>query len=262
MPIVEKISSIYNTNMYRDLDDQSWRGTTNTGGFKLLKNALRTNVSEVNNILKNVNQYPDLTCEFNVPSSDHQARYCYDCRRIEKYVNVDDVIVEIGSGGAAGTASKFLSRNKIKCYVICDLSTVLLVSYYNLSSTFPTLKIHYLQPGDKLEEVYDKYDVVLVPQYDADKLRNIPVKLFYNAYSLSEMCESEIAEYMDIIQSTGQYFISENYLGPKEGKCHICDGPYLPLKEFIPDNLKIIKQEDPISPGNGCGERAILHYKI
>ena len=261
MNVFEEISLIYTTNKYRDLDENSWRGTTNTGTFKILKNTLRGGGTP-KHILKNVDQYSDLTCEFNVPSSDHLVRYYSDRHRLEKYTTSKDVIVEIGSGGAAGTASKFLSRNKIKCYVICDLSTVLLVSYYNLTSTFPKLKIHYLRPEDKLEEVYDKYDVVLVPQYDADKLRNIPVKLFYNAYSLSEMCESEIAEYMDIIQSTGQYFISENYLGPKEGKCHICDGPYLPLKEFIPDNLKIIKQEDPISPGTDYEIRPVIHYMI
>ena len=261
MTVFEEISSIYNNNKYRDLDEKSWRGTTGIGNFKNLKSTLRRN-HPVENMLKNFRKYTDLSCEFNIPIQEHMKRYYRDALRLEEYIHEEDVIVEIGAGGAAGTALKFLSRNKIKCYVICDLSTVLLVSYYNLTTSFPELKIHYLRPEEKLEVVYNDYDVVLVPQYDADKLRKISVKLFYNAYSLSEMCESEIAEYMDIIQSTGQYFISENYLGPKEGKCHICDGPYLALKEFIPDNLKIVKQEDSISPGNGYEARPVIHYMI
>jgi hypothetical protein len=236
----------YSIDPLRDDDVSRWYGNTSDGDFKLFKQALRSNDSAaVQQFLTDHDQSPELSCTYNHPHN-HQ-RWWYGANMIENQTSgINELVVEIGAGSHATVAHEILTRDCVKCYIICDLVTPLLLAYYNLSKNHQT---YYVRPGDSLETLIETYRCILLPHHLADKLYTLPGSIYYNSYSLSEMSLDEIDHYMDIITTTNGRLLSENYM-TGNGACHLCGEPYRALGELMPRQLEVLASLDTPTPTN------------
>ena len=111
----------YSIDPLRDDDVSRWYGNTSDGDFKLFKQALRSNDSAaVQQFLTDHDQSPELSCTYNHPHN-HQ-RWWYGANMIENQTSgINELVVEIGAGSHATVAHEILTRDCVKCYIICDL---------------------------------------------------------------------------------------------------------------------------------------------
>jgi putative sugar O-methyltransferase len=123
------------------------------------------------------------------------------------------VVCEIG-GGFGGFAYYLLSSNKGAKYINFDLPEVLLIAQYFLMSAFPDKKVLlYGEDGhqDISEEVINKYDIILMPNFALPNVTDRAVDLFINTGSLSEMDYHTVEEYINqIARITKKYFFHDN----------------------------------------------------
>ena len=140
--------------------------------------------------------------------------------------------------------------NNVKCYILCDLVSPLLLAYYNLSRDHD---VHYVTPGDNLETLITQHKCILLPHHLSNKLYTLSGAIFYNSYSFSEMSEDEIRHYMDIIMTTRSRLLSENYMTGHDA-CHLCGIKYRALEPYLPEQLKILARLKPPTPTNPGSE--------
>ena len=235
----------YHLDPHRDDDETRWRGDVTTGDFRMWKQALQSrNVENVQHILDNHSDSPELSCTYNHPWNE--SRWWYGANFVMNQSFKHEVIVEIGAGSHARVAQQVLLKKPTKCYIICDLVSPLLVAYHNMSKH---VQVHYVRPSDNMETLVEQHDCIMLPHHLADKLYTMSRAVFYNSYSLSEMSEHEIHHYMDIITTTSSRLLSENYM-TGTGKCHLCDEPYRALGDFMPSQLEVLASLGPPTPTN------------
>ncbi|MFH0861123.1 MAG: putative sugar O-methyltransferase [Candidatus Altiarchaeota archaeon] len=123
------------------------------------------------------------------------------------------VVAEIG-GGYGGLAHYLLSSVKPCKYIDFDLPEVLLVAQYYLMNAFPEKKILLFGETEGMDisfNTLDKYDIILMPNFQLPRLAPDSADLFINVGSLSEMDYSTIEEYLSqITRICKLYFFHDN----------------------------------------------------
>lgn len=251
MNIESKILSLYHEDDYRDDDCQRWNGSIAAQPFTDWKQALGTkDENRVNELLTHHHEDPVLSCTY-----DHEwnaTRWWYGSNLVINQTSDTDVVVEIGPGSHATVAGHVLQSrySTVKCYILCDLVSPLLLAYYNLSKDHD---VHYVTPGDNLETLITQHKCILLPHHLSNKLYTLSGAVYYNSYSFSEMSEDEIHHYMDIIMTTRSRLLSENYM-TGNGACHLCGIKYRALNSHLPKQLNILARFKPPTPTNAGSE--------
>jgi putative sugar O-methyltransferase len=146
------------------------------------------------------------------------------------------VVLEIG-GGFGGLAHHLLRcRPDIK-YIGLDLPENILIQTYYLSSIFPDAKILTDSPGSAPLNrlLLDRYDIVLLPNFNLPYIESGTVDLIINVRSLSEMSHDTIAEYLMQIDRVGSlYFFHENiYKDRRDGIWGVPSNEFPDLNNFV-----------------------------
>jgi len=122
------------------------------------------------------------------------------------------IVAEIG-GGYGAFAYYLLTMNHDVTYINFDLPETLLVSSYQLKMAFPDRRILLFDdPNMPLDKsIFDKYDIILMPNFMIPRITDNSIDLFYNTISLSEMFFPTISEYFKQIDRCGNaFFYNEN----------------------------------------------------
>ena len=144
----------------------------------------------------------------------------------------DPIVAEIG-GGFGGMAYYLLKSRKGIKYINFDLPEILILAQYYLMMAYPEKR--FLLNGENnvkriTQEIIDKYDVILMPNYKLPELDSTTVDLYINTHSLSEMDLPTVEEYISQITRTcRKYFFHENSY-----KIHRIDYDYdeIPTSKF------------------------------
>ncbi|MBL7703551.1 MAG: putative sugar O-methyltransferase [Ferruginibacter sp.] len=113
-------------------------------------------------------------------------------------------IMEIG-GGYGGLAY-FLNKNIEKLtYVDFDLPENMALTSYYLMCCFPQKKIM-LYGEDTLDNI-DNYDIVVLPNFCIDSIKENSADLIFNSYSLAEMAPATIQYYVARIKAISKKYI-------------------------------------------------------
>jgi hypothetical protein len=244
----------YQIDQHRDDDMSRWRGDINSGDFKRWKHALQSgDVGQVKHVIDHHHESPELSCTYHNP--DNITRWRHNTQLLSHHTTGQSVVVELGAGSHAQVAQMFLSTHAIRCYIICDLVSPLLLAYHNMSKHHRT---HYVRSGDTLETLLDSYECILLPHHLCHKLYQLSAATYYSSYSLGEMCDDEVQQYMDIMGMTSSKLISENYM-TGNGSCHLCDEPYTPLQSRVPHSSELLWKQSPVVRTNpGCEIQVLL----
>lgn len=148
------------------------------------------------------------------------------------------VVAEIGAG-YCGMAHYLLRSDSPACYVDFDLPETIMIGAYYLLRTLPESKILLYGEGPLNKEALTAYDAILMPNWAIDDLPDGGADLFLNTFSLSEMPEDVIAEYLGhIARCCKSYFLHNNM--DREGVCQY--GCYrTPSSQFpVDDAFKLV----------------------
>ena len=120
------------------------------------------------------------------------------------------IITELGGG--CGIWSYFILR-KLKnfCYLDFDLPETLCLAAYYLMKTFPDKKVLLYGEDQFSTDLYNKYDLIFLPNYEIEKIKNKNIDLFLNKNSLGEMHKDVVKAYLKIITNCSKYFFHMNH---------------------------------------------------
>jgi len=131
---------------------------------------------------------------------------------INKYITKDKHNILIDLGGGYGKLAYYCLRN-LKKYTFIDFDipeTLTLATYY-LSKSFPEKKV-FLYGDEKLNNINIKdYDLIFLPPWEIEKIRNDSVELVINRNSLGEMDQAAAKNYINHIHRITKYFFSSNH---------------------------------------------------
>jgi hypothetical protein len=137
------------------------------------------------------------------------------------------VVAEIG-GGFGGFAYYLLRliAHRHLTYLNFDLPEVLLIAGYYLMSAFPEKRVLLfgeLEDSLLTEDRLRQYEIVLLPNFELDKLVADSVDVFVNTGSLSEMDYATVEEYLfQITRACKRYFFHENSdREDRKGNAHV-----------------------------------------
>ena len=108
------------------------------------------------------------------------------------------VVAEIG-GGYGPTAYFFLNSIENMTYMDFDLPETLIFIFYFLSSVFPKKKFLLYGEREFDEACAGLYDIILMPNFEIEKLTENSVDLFINEASFGEMNKSTVENYISHI---------------------------------------------------------------
>ena len=146
------------------------------------------------------------------------------------------VVAEIG-GGFGGMAYYLIRDSKNTTYIDFDLPENLALTSYYLLKAFPEKKVLLYGEACLEGEKLGDYDIVLMPNFQLDKLHDGACDLIFNSYSLAEMSPQTINHY--VLQSArlinrGGWFFHVNHT--KHSLVSARDFP-------IPDDFALISEE-------------------
>ena len=142
-------------------------------------------------------------------------------------------VAEIGGGFGGVAYHLFKDFNFKGTYLNFDLSDVGIIEKYFLMSVFPKKK--FLLYGEDDIKNFKNYDMVLMPHY---AIKDLPeCEMVFNAHSLSEMGNSQIAEYLKQIDRISTKFLHFNH----EYQAYNTDRKAPDVDEKNPINLSKIK---------------------
>jgi len=133
-------------------------------------------------------------------------------QKIEKYIQNNDYILEIGGG--FGSLARIILNNKNVKYFLIDLPEANLMSNYYLQNHFPEKKIfNYINfKKYKLEDELNNFDIFILPPNTLNK-KNINFDFVINTRSFMEMTKNIISEYFNLIHKKlkqNGYFLNIN----------------------------------------------------
>ena len=132
---------------------------------------------------------------------------------IKKNTNFDKInnIIELGAGiGLLGAA--FLKLKKNIKYFIIDIPPALFISEYYLKSlNYKTFGYEEILNSEKNNINFDSYQVICIPTWRIDLLKNIKADLFINIDSFQEMEKEQTLNYLNkISENTTNYIFLHN----------------------------------------------------
>lgn len=104
-------------------------------------------------------------------------------------------ILELG-GGFGGMAYYLMRDNPSITYIDIDLPENLALTAFYLLNSFPEKKIVLYGEDDISENSIDKYDAILLPNFEISTFSDNSIDLSFNSYSLAEMSNEAIENYL------------------------------------------------------------------
>jgi hypothetical protein len=146
------------------------------------------------------------------------------------------VVMEIG-GGFGGLAHHLLRCCPSIKYIGFDLPENILIQTYYLSSIFPNARLYtYQEDNHPLDqERLNKYDIVLLPNFELKRTDPLIADLIVNVNGLSGMAYETVLEYFKQIDRLARlFFYHENLRSSrKDGRFGIPSYAFPPLKNFV-----------------------------
>jgi len=161
--------------------------------------------------------------QFNYPHFYYKGtplnEYLYSYEMIDyitqkRFLKSHPLVCEIGAGN--GLVAKEILSNIQECkYIIFDLPEVLTRSHFLLSTRFPDKKIASMREFKEcqydMERLIKEYDIIFLPCWYVPSIpENMKVDLWVNTHSLGEMPVEIAKRYCEVIDRTGEAFISIN----------------------------------------------------
>jgi putative sugar O-methyltransferase len=147
-----------------------------------------------------------------------------------KETSEDKIVVELGGG--YGGLGYFLNRDIDNLtYIDFDLPENMALTSYFLLNCFPQKKILLFGEEEFTEEIIKKYDIIVLPSFELKKLPTKKINLAFNSYSLAEMSEQTINEYIpELCRSVRDYILHVNHT--KHCSSLTADEFGIPLTEY------------------------------
>lgn len=146
------------------------------------------------------------------------------------------VVAEIG-GGFGGMAYYLIRDSKNTTYIDFDLPENLALTTYYLLKAFPEKKVLLYGEAEFGNDDLSNYDIVLMPNFQLDKLPDNTCDLMFNSYSLAEMSRETINHYVSQSAkfiNAGGWFFHVNHTKHS----------LVSARDFlIPDNFELISDE-------------------
>jgi putative sugar O-methyltransferase len=121
------------------------------------------------------------------------------------------VVVEIG-GGYGGMAYYLLRDQTNLTYVDFDLPENMALTAYYLLNAFPDKKTVLYGEEELTPDCIAKNDMVIMPNFEMEKMTANSADLTFNSYSLAEMSPETITQYIAMVsRMTKKYFLHVNH---------------------------------------------------
>jgi hypothetical protein len=121
------------------------------------------------------------------------------------------VVVELG-GGYGGMAYYLIRDSAKTTYVDFDLPENLALTGYYLLRAFPEMKIVLYGEEDLCDATLCNNRIVLMPSFEMTRMRDMSATAVFNSYSLAEMSEEAIEEYVaQLARLSGKYILHVNH---------------------------------------------------
>jgi hypothetical protein len=121
------------------------------------------------------------------------------------------VVVELG-GGYGGLAYFLNLKTENLTYIDLDLPENMALTAYYLLNSFPEKNILLYGENDLDPVDFNKYDIVILPNFEITKLPSKFADLVFNSYSLAEMPTQTIDLYIDeLARACKNYFMHVNH---------------------------------------------------
>ena len=148
--------------------------------------------------------------------NERSLRHLRSTALVNQYVELNDgdIVLDIGGGYGQFIMQLRRTNRKIKS-VIVDFPEQLFLARYYTGMLDPSLRVNSLesiyQPNQKLDDLENAYDVLLVPVDRFDLLAGLKCKLVCNFSSFGEMPRKQFFEYLNSkpIRNT-EYFFTIN----------------------------------------------------
>jgi hypothetical protein len=132
-------------------------------------------------------------------------------QNLSNYLNSDEnKIMELG-GGYGKFAYYILKNTKNFTYIDFDIPETLTLASYYLSKCFPHKKNFFYGEKEFNKNVENDYDLIFLPPWEIEKLRDNTIDLAINKNSLGEMDPETAHNYLKHIHRTSKYFFSMNH---------------------------------------------------
>lgn len=132
---------------------------------------------------------------------------------INRMLNKEEksVVVELGAG-YGGMPYYLLRDNSNLSYIDVDLPENTALASYYLLKCFPDKKIALYGEIEINEKTIKEYDIIMLPSFAIEQIPNNIADLFFNSYSLAEMDEETIINYLNQMDRiTTKYFYHVNH---------------------------------------------------
>jgi hypothetical protein len=143
----------------------------------------------------------------------NMCKLAYNMYAIYSLYNPTDklIILEIGAG-FGGLPYLFLNNMPNVSYVIVDIPTTSAISAFFLDKLGKNVCLHG-EYNDLTPDTIHKYDCVIIPPIDIEKIKSKSIDVVINVDSLSEMSSITIKYYLKAIANIcNGYFYSDNYM--------------------------------------------------
>ena len=119
----------------------------------------------------------------------------YSSKILNQKSNKKKIIFELGGG--YGAYAYFLNKKNDYCYIGCDLPENLSLTAFFLKSLLPNKNIKLITDLKKEKVDFNKFDIVLISNYDIENLPSDFIDLTFNSYSLAEMHTEAVYNYIE-----------------------------------------------------------------
>ena len=137
--------------------------------------------------------------------SDYQHYYASVIDRLTKSTE-RRLVVELG-GGYGGMAYYLIRDGVNLTYVDYDLPENLALASFYLLSAFPDKKILLFGEEPVPDSRLSEYDVVLMPNFEIEKMSDLCADMVFNSYSLAEMSSEAVSNYISIFNRIAKKYI-------------------------------------------------------
>jgi putative sugar O-methyltransferase len=142
--------------------------------------------------------------------SDYKHYYATRIARLVREVD-HAVVLELG-GGFGGMGYYLIRDNSALTYVDFDLPENMALTAYYLLSAFPREDILLFGESDLTTQSLRQYRMVVMPNFEIERLEAKSVDLAFNSYSLAEMSPETIHHYVgECDRTVKQYFLHINH---------------------------------------------------